>query len=194
MHISKNCSTFAAVKGKRYIWFVVLCCLTACTQRGLHEAQAVVAQADSLWHEGKMYGVDMGDSATLAQAYETLKELSTNPLLSTLNSQLSTTYTHACYHYGKLLRTKDDPVAAMQCFTNATHTRTSDFHILGRVYNNMGDMCHLASNFSLAYDMFEKSADMYMRNGDTLLYYYCMNDMAFELAEQGKEEETLTLL
>ena len=181
MHNSKKSSTFAAVKGKRYIWYVVLCCLTACTQRGLHEAQTVVAQADSLWHNGQMYD----DSATLAHAYNELGKW---------QRFYPDEYAHACYHYGKLLRTKDDPVAAMQCFIHATHTRTSDFHILGRVYNNMGDICHLASNFPLAYDMFERSADMYMRNGDTFLYYYCQNDMAFELAEQGEKEGAFSIL
>ena len=46
--------------------------LGSCSSRAIHEAEAVVAQADSLWQEGKMYGIDEGDSATLAQAYETL--------------------------------------------------------------------------------------------------------------------------
>ena len=185
--------TFTAVIGKRYIWLVVLCCLTACTQRGLHEAQAVVAQADSLWHEGKMYGIDEGDSATLAQAYETLGKYAVFYSFVHRTSSLNT-YAHACYHYGRLLREKDDPVAAMQAFIEATHSRTSDYHILGRVYSNMGDICHWASNFTLAYDMFEKSADLFLQNGDTLLYYYGLNNMAFELAEQGKKEEMLSLL
>ncbi|MBR7154048.1 MAG: hypothetical protein IKD12_01905, partial [Paludibacteraceae bacterium] len=50
---------------------LVICSLTACSP-SLHEAQDVVAQADSLWHAGQMYGVDAGDSTTLAHAYETL--------------------------------------------------------------------------------------------------------------------------
>ncbi|MBO5552623.1 MAG: hypothetical protein J5937_00285, partial [Paludibacteraceae bacterium] len=45
---------------------------SSCVSRGVREAQEVVAQADSLWHDGQMYGIDAGDSATLAQAYETL--------------------------------------------------------------------------------------------------------------------------
>ena len=160
------------MKGKRYIWFVVLCCLTACTQRGLHEAQAVVAEADSLWHEGKTYD----DSATLAHAYNELGKW---------QRFYPDEYAHACYHYGKLLRMKDDHAAAMQCFINATHTRTSDFHILGRVYSNMGSICHLASNFTIAYGMYEKSANFFLQNGDTLNYYYALNDMAYESAERG---------
>ncbi|MBQ7439441.1 MAG: hypothetical protein IJ548_02230 [Paludibacteraceae bacterium] len=187
---------------------VVICiALCACTPRSLREAQEVVAQADSLWHEGQIYGVDGGDSATLAQAYERLKELSAvSRQLSDVSYQLSevcpfvhhtsllSTYAHACYHYGKLLRAKDNPVEAMRVFIDATHSGTKDYHILGRVYSNMGDICHLAGEFQLSYDMFERSAEMFLRNGDTLLYYYLLNDMAFELAEQGKKEETFILL
>ena len=176
---------------KRNIWIIVLslmAMLSSCTAPKVREAQGIVAQADSLWHEGKMYGVDDGDSAALAQAYETFGKY------SVFSIQLSDTYAHACYHYGKLLRAKDDPVSAMQAFINATHSRTRDYHILGRVYSNMGDICHLASEFPLAYDMFERSGDMYLRNRDTLLYYYDLNNMAYELAEQRKKEETLAML
>ena len=42
--------------------------------------------------------------------------------------------------------------------------------------------------------MFEQSAEMYLKAGDTLLHYYCINDMAFELAEQGKKDKVLSLL
>ena len=163
---------------------LVICSLTACSP-SLREAQDVVAQADSLWHAGQMYGVDAGDSATLAQAYETL---------DTWQWVEPDAYAHACYHYGKLLRAKDNPEEAMQAFINATHSRTRDYHILGRVYSNMGEICHLAGDYALSYDIFELSADMFLRNGDTLNYYYALNDMAFELAEQGKKEETLVIL
>ena len=160
----------------------------------------MVAQADSLWHGGQMYGVDEGDSATLAQAYERLKEHSAFsrqfsevcPFVH--RTSFLRTYAHSCYHYGKLLRAKDDPVAAMQAFINATHSHTRDYHILGRVYSNMGSICHLAGEYQLSYDMFEKSADMFLRNGDTLNYYYGLNNMAFELAEQGKKEEVRSTL
>ena len=62
------------MKRCRYIVFLLLAGMVGqgCSSRALHEAEAVVAQADSLWQEGKMYGIDEGDSATLAQAYETL--------------------------------------------------------------------------------------------------------------------------
>lgn len=172
------------------IWIVFL---TACTPRAVREAESVVAQADSLRAEGRVYGIDAGDSATLAQAYETLS-IFNSPLLSTLNPQLSTVFSHSCYHYGRLLREKDNPVEAMQVFINATHSRTHDYHILGRVYSNMGEIVHLADDFPLSYDMFERSADMFLQSGDTTAYYYALNDMAFELAEQGKKEEAYTIL
>ena len=175
--------------GKRWIigcWIAAMGgCLMACAPQAVREAEDVVAQADSLWHEGKQYGIDEGDSAELAQAYETLGQWQCLP---------TDEYAHTCYHYGKLLRAKENPVEAMQAFISATHSGTKDYHILGRVYNNMGDICHLAGEFQLSYDMFEQSANMYLKNGDSLLYYYCLNDMAFELAEQGKKDNVLSLL
>ena len=137
-----------------YIAYITLFCLfAACTPREVHDAQQIVAQADSLRAEGRMYGIDEGDSLTLAQAYETLSTFN-SPLLSTLNPQLSTSYAHACYHYGRLLRQKENPVEAMQVFIDATHSNTRDYHILGRIYSNMGSICHLAGDFSLSYDMY----------------------------------------
>ena len=163
--------------------------MSSCGYRSICEAQITVKQADSLWRAGQMYGREAGDSTTLAQAYETL-----NTKLSSLSPQLSTTFAHACYHYGRLLRERENPAAAMECFINATHTRTRDYHILGRVYSNIGDICHLAGEFPLSYDMFERSANNYLKNGDTLLYYYGMYRMAYELAEQGRKEATLVLI
>ena len=163
----------------------------ACAPQSVRKAEDVVAQADSLWHEGKQYGMDEGDSATLAQAYKTLEAI---PLPFREGLGLGSPYAHACYHYGKLLRAKENPVEAMQVFIAATHSRTKDYHILGRVYNNMGDICHLASEFQLSYDMFEQSANMYLKNRDTLLYYYCLNDMAYELASAGIKDSCLSLI
>ena len=176
--------------GKKYRWFVgvlAAALLSSCSFHDLHQAQSIVKQADSLRAEGQMYS----DSLTLAQACETLGKSS---LLSIFNYQLSTDYAHACYHYGWLLREKDDPVSAMQAFINATHTRTRDSHILGRVYSNMGDICHHADEFSLSYDMFKRSAEMFLRDGDSLAYYYALNDMAFEKVMLADKEATFSLL
>ena len=161
--------------------------MMSCAPKALREAKDVVAQADSMRAAGQMYGIDAGDSATLAQAYETLNSFVHR------TSSLGT-FSHACYHYGRLLREKDNPVEAMQCFINATHTRTRDYHILGRVYSNMGDIAHLAGEFPLAYDMYERSAEMFLHNGDSLLYYYDLNNMAYELAEQGKKDEAFCII
>ena len=191
-----------------YIVFLLLVGMVGqgCSSRALHEAEAVVAQADSLWQVGLMYGIDAGDSLTLAQAYKTLGDI---PLPFTgeglcpiglpvavrrISLGLGSPYAHSCYHYGKLLRAKDDPENAMRCFINATHSRTRDYHILGRVYSNMGSICHLAGDFPLSYDMYEKSANCFLADNDSLSYYFLLNDMAFELAEQGKKDEAYMIL
>ena len=183
MHISYFFTIFARPMHRKYyiLYLLLVCAFTACVPCSVREVQSVVAQADRLWQAGQMYG----DSTQLAQAYGTLGQW---------QWFYADEYAHACYHYGKLLRAKEDPVSAMQAFINATHSRTRDYHILGRVYNNIGDICHLAGDYQLSYDMFERSANTFLNDKDTLSYYYCLNDMAFELAEQGKKEETLTLL
>ncbi len=157
----------------------------------MREAQEVIAHADSL-REAHLYAQnEYDDSLSLAQAYETLKEI---PLPFRGWLGLNSSYAHACYHYGRLLRAKDNNVEAMKVFIDATHSRTRDYRILGRIYNNMGDMAHLAGDYALFYDMFAISADCFLQNGDTINYYYGLNDMAYRLAEQGKKEETLVLL
>ena len=157
----------------------------------MREAQEVVAYADSL-REAHLYAQnEYDDSLSLAQAYETLKEI---PLPFRGWLGLNSSYAHACYHYGRMLRAKDNYVEAMKVFIDATHSRTRDFHILGRVYSNMGSMCHLAGEYQLSYDMFAKCADCFLQKGDSSNYFYALNSMALELAEQGKKEETLALL
>ena len=155
--------------------------LTACSSYALREAKQTVQQSDSLWRAGQPYA----DSAQLAQAYETLGQWALF---------CPDDYAHACYHYGKLLRERENPVEAMQCFINATHSHTRDYHILGRVYSNMGSICHLAGNFPLAYEMYEQSAMMYLCVKDTLLYYYDLNNMAYEVAMQADKDASFSLL
>ena len=163
-----------------YIVLLTGLMMVSCSPRALHEAQRVVAEADSLRAEGRMYD----DSLALAQAYGTLGHW---------QWFYADDYAHACYHYGRLLREKDNPVEAMQCFINASHAPTRDYHILGRVYSNIGDIAHLAGEFALAYDMYERSGSMYLCNGDTLLYYYDLYRMAYELAEQGKKDSCFAI-
>ena len=170
---------------KQILHSIILCMsfgmLLSCSSSALHEAQQTVSQADSLWSAGQ----SCDDSLALAQAYKTL---------GYWQWFYPDNYVHACYHYGRLLRRKDDPAAAMQAFINATHTRSHDYHLLGRVYSNMGSICHLANEFALSYDMYDRSAGYFLKNGDTLLYYYGLNNMAFELAVQGRKEETFAYL
>ena len=157
----------------------------------MREAQEVVSHADSL-REAHLYAQnEYDDSLSLAQAYETLKEI---PLPFRGWLGLNSSYAHACYHYGRQLRAKGNYVEAMKVFIAATHSRTRDFHILGRVYSNIAEMCQLAGEYQLSYDMFAKCADCFLQKGDSSNYFYALNSMAFELAEQGKKEETLALL
>lgn len=184
MHISDYFTIFARqMHRKYYILYLLLlvCAFTACAPRSIREAQSIVAQADSLRAEGCVYS----DSAELALAYEALGQW---------QWFYADEYAHACYHYGRILREKEHPVEAMQCFINATHSRTRDYHILGRVYSNMGDIAHLAGNYPLSFEMYKHSGEMYLKNKDTLLYYYDLNNMAFELMEQGKKDEVFALL
>ena len=155
--------------------------LSGCKSRAVEEAREVIAVADSLRAEGQAYT----DSVVIAEAYNTLEKW---------QYIYPTDYVHACYHYGRLLRNNDDPVAAMQVFINGTHSSSKDYHILGRVYSNMGSISHLAGEYQLAYDMYSRSADLFLQNGDTLLYYYSLNNMAVELAEQREETATEYIL
>ena len=155
--------------------------IAACTPCVVREAQTVVAEADSLRAEGQMYS----DSVQLAEACATLGRW---------QWFYADDYAHACYHYGRLLREKGDPVTAMQVFLSAAHSRTHDFHILGRVYSNMGDLAHWGREYSLSFDMFKSAADLFLSTGDTISYYYCLNDMAFEKAMISDTATVFSLL
>lgn len=161
--------------------FFSACTLGNYSPNALLEAREIIAQADSLRAEGQIYT----DSTQLAHAYERLRAW---------RYIHSDDYAHACYHYGCLLRGKENPLAAMECFINATHSHTRDYSILGRVYSNMGDICHLADEYQLSYDMFEHSAEMYKHAGDTPTYYYALYRMAFELADLTDSCSCLSLL
>ena len=160
---------------------LIIFILSSCAPSSVREAQTVVAQADSMWRAGQ----PCDDSLQLAQAYETLDRW---------QWFYADDYAHACYHYGRLLRKKEDLVSSMQVFINATHSRTHDYHILGRVYSNIGTISHLAGRFQLSYDIYEHSAKQFLRDDDTLRYYYGLWSMSFELAELKKKTETLALL
>ena len=154
-------------------------CFSSCNR--LHEAQHVVAEADNFHSAGKIYD----DSIALADAVATLH----NYRLLHPND-----YAKANYYYGKLLRSKENYVAAMQCFIDASHSHSTNHNILGRVYSNMGSMCHLADEFQLSYEMFEQCANQFKKANNSTAYYYALNDMAFQLAEQKRSGEAQALL
>ena len=170
----------------------VVCLFCSCTAEPLSEARHTLDVADSLRvNEGRLYD----DSLALAEAYT---------LLGHWRLIYPDDYARACYYYGYLLRQHNNQVAAMQAFIAGSHAPYvsrvvplpwfSNSHILGRIYSNMGTMCHLADEFELSYEMYEQSSKSFYRGGDTTLYYYMLNDMALELAEQNMYEATLALL
>lgn len=168
------------------------CMLFSCsTKSNIEEAQRTLAIADSLHMEGIAYN----DSAKLFKAVETLKH---HRLLHPND------YARACYYYGRLLRGCGNQTAAMQAFIDGTQAEYlfrpipnpsfSDHAIMGRIYSNMGSLCHLADSFQLSYMMYERCAEQFEKANNTTAYYYALNDMAVELAVQRMQAETLHLL
>lgn len=154
---------------------------TPADDNSVQEACAVLQRADSL----RAQGVLIGDSLALARAVTTLGRH---------RRSHADDYVRACYYYGRILRQHSNQTAAMQSFINAVHTETTRHDIKGRVYSNMGSLCQKSSEFELAYQMYEKSAEQFLAARDTTAYYYALNNMAFELAEQKKKTETCALL
>ena len=185
------------------IVFLALACLLCACTADVKESRHTLAVADSLRvNHGVTYGAatgdsvqDAADSIALAEAYVTLKNR---------RWRYPNDYARACYYYGRLLRSRGNQVAAMQAFIAGTHAPYidrivplpwfSDYHILGRIYSNMGTMCHLADEFELSYEMYRTASEQILKTNDSTSYYYLLNDMACELAEQELHDETLTLL
>lgn len=159
--------------------------LISCAPREVREAQEVVVLADSLREAHLVAQDEYNDSTHLAQAYYTLEKW---------QWLYPDDFAHACYHYGRILRDKDDPVSAMQVFLDATHSRTHDYHILGRVYSNIGDMAHLAGEFQLSYEMFECAGNNYLHNCDTVSYCFDLCRMAFEKSSNADLEACKELI
>ena len=185
-----------------YIALILACTMCACSARhhispfslgeGWSEARHTLDVADSLRvNEGRLYD----DSLALAEAYT---------LLGHWRLIYPDDYARACYYYGRMLRHRGNQVAAMRAFINGTHAPYmqrvvplswfSDYHILGRIYSNMGSMCHLAGEFELSYEMYKTASEQILKTDDSTSYYYLLNDMAFTLAEQKLHDETLSLL
>ena len=174
-----------------YILLLLVGVINACTP-AVHESRHTLAVADSLRvNEGRLYD----DSLALAEAYT---------LLGHWQLIYPDDYARACYYYGRMLRHSGDQVAAMRAFIAGSHAPYvdrvvplpwfSDYHILGRIYSNMGTMSHLAGEFVLSYDMYKNASEQILKTDDSTSYYYLLNDMALELAEQKLHDETLSLL
>ncbi len=180
-----------------HISLLLSCILCVCQDASAYvasvqEARRTIAVADSLRvNEGVAYD----DSLALAEAYGTM---------GWWRIVYPDDYARACYYYGRLLRSRGNQVVAMQAFISGTHAPYvqrvvplpwfTDYHILGRIYSNMGTMCHLIDEFGLGYNMYDQSARAFHTAGDTTAYYYAISDMALELAEQKLHHETLALL
>ena len=166
--------------------------LVGACSRSVQESRHTLAVADSLRvHEGRLYD----DSMAIADAYATF---------GSRRLIYPDDYARACYYYGRLLRNRGNQVAAMQAFIAGTHAPYidrivplpwfNDYHILGRIYSNMGTMCHLAGEYELSYEMYENAADVLLHINDSVNYYYAIYNMAFETAEQADAQHTHRLL
>jgi len=150
----------------------------SCTQ--IEDARHVVAEADSLRAAGMAYD----DSLSIAEAAATL---------SHVRSLYPTDYARANYYYGRLLRDHGDQPAAMLAFLRVIHSRTQDHAIKGRSYSNIANMCRLAAEHELAYDIYKLSAEEFLRIPDSIAYYYALNNMAFDLAEVKQPHGAISL-
>ena len=90
-------------------------------------------------------------------------------------------YVRACHRYGRwLLDEQNMPAEAMQVFLKGAHTATSDYVRKGRCYANIGYICRMANRHDLSYAIYQRSANCFLQAGDSTLYYYGLNNMAFE--------------
>ena len=162
-----------------YILVVVLLCIISCTTADERaSALRTVAEADSLRATGVLYSDSGKISVSVSNLYY-------------WRYLYPTEYAKANYYYGRLLRQSGPQQAAMQCFINGIHTFTHDHSLLGRIYTNIGSMCDLEGNDSIAYIMYKRACQNFAHCGDSVAVFYAMNDMAFALAKQGKIEEML---
>ena len=150
----------------------------SCTQ--IEDARHVVAEADSLRAVGTTYD----DSLAIAKAAATL---------SHVRIIYPTDYARANYYYGRLLRNRGDHPEAMQAFLRTIHSRTNDHEILARSYSNIATLCHWADEYALSYEMYQKCAQQFWLCSDSVMYYYALNAIAFELVWQKQCREALAL-
>ena len=147
---------------------------------GAEKAAAVIALCDSLREQG----VAFTDSNAVAGACVFFRSR---------RFFHPDDYAKACYYYGRLLRDRSCNADAMQCFLDAVHMRGIDHTLAARLYSNIANICRLEGDHRLAYDIYRLSAEQCRRAGNSVMYYYALNNMAVELSEQTLRDETLRL-
>ncbi len=118
-------------------------------------------------------------------------------------------YAKANYYYGRLLRNRGDQPAAMLAFLRAVHTdpdyparairaglpfrtvSSDEYSMLGRVYSNIGSMCHLAEKYDTSREMYLQSSQQFLLANDSLNYLYARYEAAYELAESARKDEAI---
>ena len=160
-----------------YILLLSFICFSwcACSSVARREAQHTISLADSLRAEGQLYS----DSSSLVEAYTTLTKW---------RYIRPNDYSQACYHYGRLLRSKEHYPEAMKCFIDASRSHSRDYRLLGRVYSNIAYMCGEAERYDMAYSTYQKSAACFSQQGDSSLYFYSLNNMAWQLVATLNED------
>lgn len=156
-----------------------LFCFFSCN--GLQEAQEVVAEADSLRADGVMYV----DSQRIAAAVSALKPM---------RIFYPTDYAKANYYYGRLLRNREDYVAAMQCFVDATETCTNNREIIAHAYTNIAIMCSENKEYALSQNFYTSSLHEFERLNDTVACIYALNSIAYEMVCKGEYDSAQHIL
>ena len=103
-------------------------------------------------------------------------------------------YAWMCYEQGKALREAGEPVAAMQSFIKSEQNARSAYHLKGRVYSNVANMCRQAERHELAYDVYGLSTEQFRLANDSLAVAYALNNMAWEQAVMGHKDTALWLV
>ena len=168
---------------------LLLLCLNSCAP--IREAQQVVAEADSLRNAGQSLSPftfhlspSKSDSTAIAEAAATLQHV---------HLLYPTAYAHANYYYGRILREAGNQPEAMLAFLRVVHSRTKDHAIKARSWSNIANMCRLANEHKLACELSGFAAKEFLCSCDTLVYFYALNDQAYDLAEDSIKDEAITL-
>lgn len=154
--------------------------LGSCSLRGLHEAQAVVVEADSLRRSGLMYE----DSSRLAMAVDELSKWQyIHP----------TDYARSQYLYGRMLRQKKDYLPAMQAFYAATQSISRDYEIKARSYDNMACISCVADELDMARELFQRSGEFFLKKGDSTAYVFSRNNIASTYTNRLSAKDALRM-